>query len=429
VDATDLGVEALRLSGNMGQFSKAAFQQGALGLPFQFMSYSTKMIQYMMPRTKMTSWIASDVLSNAEKGKVALWQAALFGTGGLGVSGMFADGAAEAGIEIDPIVQNRLEEGLAGLALESVFTGLTGTEGDINISGVMGPLNSIFGDAAVVLGKSDRAATPLGKLYNILGDFATGMPVGADQYLGAAGGVMNNATGIVGNIHKIWLNPQFGVGEKLELQMRDLATFLPAANNALQARIQWNTGEHVTKYGTLVAQVTLAESLSKGLIGIGSEKSNNVYDLQAKMGGDSQRMKPPTFKELSRSGKEMASFTYNAFRQLSNGLMTDQEVMDRMEATRAATFQAYTDQTDRDVFQANFRKEMIRLMGTKESLADQLVRIMASDAELRQEQGWDKIIAMVGDVSNSPYAQYVIENAKRAKENEAGSKLNFEATP
>ncbi len=426
MDATELGTDALRLAGNMGQYNKSSFQSGALGLPFQFLSHTTRMLQYMTPHSKWTSWIASDVLSNQEKARIGLWNAAMFGTGGLGLGSLFMDSAKNQGIEIDPDVQNALEEGLAGLAFESVIEGLTGEEANINFSGTIGPLSGITGNVQVVFGDGERAATPIGSAYRVLADLATGMPVNFDDLAGASSGAMGNVLGIVKNINKIWMNPVFSIGEKFELQARDVAIMLPVVNNVLQARIMASTGEYASKYGTPVAQVTIAEALSKGLIGIGPEHVKDTYDINAELRGRRAVLLQPTHKELSQSGRDVASFTYNAFRSLSNGQMTDQEVMDRIEASRAALFQAYKNQTDRDIFQAAMRKELIRLMGSKELLSDQLVRLMATDEELTHEMGWDKITTKIEKLGPSEYRQHVLDTMRRIKQNEEGSKLTFE---
>ena len=427
MDAQDLGVEGLRLAGDMGQYNKAAFQAGAIGLPFQFMSHTTRMIQYMTPNSKWTSWIASDVLSNQEKAKVGLWQAAMFGTGGLGLGTLFTDSAQQNGIDIDPLVHEALEEGLAGLALESLIEGMAGTDANINISGTMGPLSGITGDLQVLFADGDRAATPLVQAGKVLADLATALPVGYGDFTGASGGAISNVAGIVGNIDNIWMNPTLGIGEKLELQARHIAVMLPMVNNALQGRIMANTGEYMTKYGTPVAQVTIAEALSRGVLGVGPEQVKDTYALNAELRGRRITMEAPSHKELSTSGRDLANFTFNALRQLDNGQVSKQEVLDRIEASRAGTFMAYEDQTDRDILQAAHRKELIRLVGNKETLADELVKIMASDYELSEDIGWAKVITNIEKLGPSPYGTHVIEQIQRIQQNESGSKLMFEA--
>ena len=186
------------------------------------------------------------------------------------------------------------------------------------------------------------------------------------------------------------------------------------------------TGEYASKYGTPVAQVTIAEALTKGLVGIGPEHVKDTYAINAELRGRRAVLLQPTHNELSQSGRELASFTYNAFRSLSNGQMTDQEVMNRIEASRAATFLVYKNQTDRDIFQASMRKELIRLMGSKETLSDQLVRLMATDEELTHEMGWNKITTKIEKLSPSEYREHVLDNIRRIKQNEEGSKLTFE---
>ena len=303
---------------------------------------------------------------------------------------------------------------------------MTDTEADINISGGIAPLSGVTGDFQILLGKDVRAATPLGHAYHVLTDLATRMPVDVDNFLGASSGVGSKLQNIATNIKKIWMNPVFSVGEKLELQVQDIVTFLPIANNVFQARLMAATGDYVSKYGTPVAQVTLAEALSKGLIGEGPASIEAAYALNAELRGKKANLMTPTHGELSQSGKDLANFTFNAFRRLSNGLMTNQEVMDRIESVRAGAFLTYKDQTDRDIMQAAMRKELIRLMGSKETLADELVKLMASDFELSHEMGWEKIKTRIKRLGPSPYKDQVLKEIDRILANEDGAKLRFE---
>lgn len=410
---TDLGVEGLRLAGDMGQYSKAAFQDGALGIPFQFMSHTTRMVQYMIPHTKWTSHIASDVMSNKEKAKVAVWQAVLFGGSGVGLGSLFADAAEQSGIEVDPVVHEALEEGLAGLALESIIEGMAGTGANLDISGTVAPLSGLTNDIQVVLGTSDRAATPLGAALRIAADVATGAPMNYSDLTGASSAILSKGAGIAGNIGKIWDNPVLGTGEKLEMQVRDIASFLPVVNNVLQARIMASTGEYVTKYGTPIAKVTAAEAFAKGLWGIGPEQVNDAFDLNSKLRGKRQVMEAPTHSELSRSGKDLANWTYNALRQLSSGTMSKQDIMNRIESANATVAMAYDNQTDKDIVRASMRKELVRLTGHRDTLADELVTLMASDYELSHEMGIDKVIKNIEKLGPSAYGDNVIQNLRR----------------
>lgn len=428
VDATDLGTEALQVAGNMGQFNKAAFQQGALGVPFQFMSYTTRMIQMMLPQSKWTSWVASDIYSGSEKAKIGLWQAAMFGTGGLGLGSLFMDDAVSNGIEIDPEVQNALEEGLVGLGLEALIEGMGGSEANINISGVMGPLSGLTGDVRALAGNTDRAATPLGKMLKVIVDLGTELPVGLADISGASSGATRNVFGIVKNVDNIWMNPVLGVGEKLEKQMRDIAIMIPMVNNALQARMMSATGDYTNKYGTPIAQVTAAEALSRGLIGVGPEAVADVYKLNAELRGKRQTLMAPTHRELGNSGKDLASWTYNALKEVNGGRMSKEDAIGRIEAGMATVMLAYEDQTDRDVVKKTMKKELVKLAGNRETLSDDLVKLLASDLELQQEMGWEKVRMHVGKLAESPARNHYLKNLDKIIANTEGSKLTFEPT-
>ncbi len=409
MDTTDLATEALRVSGNMGSFSKAAFQEGALGLPFQFMSHTTRMLSYMLPHTKLTSWVSSKTFSEKEKAKIGAFQAVMFGTKGVGLGTLFTQLASDNGIEIDPLLQEGLEGGLYEMGLEALVKGATGTEADVDISGVMGPLSGITGDLQVLFGDGEKAATPIGQMYRVAVDMAIGAPTGFDDFLGAGGAVIGKSAGIAGNIHRIWLNPILGTGEKLEAQIRDLAKLIPALHNVAQARVMANLGQYVTQYGTPIAQVSLADAVFKGALGIQNENVNNIMDTNAAVRGSSTTYVQPTLKETSRTGKEMATHTWNILVQNSNGTISKEEAMDRMESYNAMINLMYEDATDRDIYRAAFNKELVRLAGDRETMADKLTNIIATDLELSHEMGSRRLLNTVKSFGGSPYQDMVVD--------------------
>ncbi len=424
---TELGVEGLRLSGDMGQYSKAGFQTGAWGIPFQFMSHNSRMLQYMIPHYKYTSWVSSDILSNAEKAKVAVWQAAFFGTTGLGIGSLFRDSAEAVGIEVDPLVQETMEKGIAGMAMQALMEGMAGTDSNINFSESIAPLSGLTGDIQVVLGNGNNASTPVGQAYRILADGATSIGVGFDELTGPTSGSIGNIAGILVNIPKIFTNPVLGVGEKLEATARTVITMLPVLNNIAQARILANTGEHITKSGTRIAQVTWADAMAKGLFGVRSDSVTNAYELSTELRGKSAVLEAPTGKEMSKTGKEFATFTWHQLRQTSNGTMSKQEIMDRIEEGNAALFSAYPDPIDRDIMRVAMRKELIRLAGDRELLTDKLLFLMASDDELHHEKGWAGVRRMVQSLGPSEYGDHMVKEINRIEAQEAEERSKYEA--
>lgn len=412
VDVEDIATEALQVAGNMGNFNKAAFQEGAVGLPFQFMSHTTRMLQYMMPQTKWTSSVSSNVFSNQEKARVAMWNAALFGSAGMGLGNVFIESAQDEGIEVDSTVHDVLEEGLAGLALEGIIEGMTGTSGNFNMSEDFAPLSGLAGDVQVILGTGDRAATPLGVMYQVVADFATKAPIRFDDYAGAGLGAIRRTGAMMQNVDNIWMNPVLSTGEKLELQVRDIGSLLPVVNNALKSRIMANTGEYVTKYGSMTAQVTLADAVAKGVLGVNPAEVDDYYKLNAEMRGRKGTLTKPSHKELSTSANDLVLWTADALKQVSNGHITREEGMRRIESSRAAIFRVYDDPVDQDIFIKSFDKQLTKVLGGKNNKVDELVKLMASDDELQQEVGLPGLLRRIEQLSPTPYQKHVAEKIR-----------------
>ena len=409
MDAQDLATEALRVSGNMGAFSKAAFQEGALGLPFQFMSHTTRMLSYMMPHTKLTSWVSSKTFSEKEKAKIGLWQFAMFGSKGVGLGTAWSMFLADNGVEMDPLVLEALEGGLFEMGMIALVEGATGTEADVDISGVMGPLSGVLNDFSVLFNDGDQAATPPGKIYKVLTDIAVGAPTGFDDFLGAGGAAVGKAGGILGNIHRIWMNPMLDTGEKFEKQVRDIVKMVPAIDNVNRARMMGAMGQVVTQYGTPVVQATWADAFFKGALGINPKGVNNAFDLNAEIQGSSSGWVQPSHKELSTSGRDTANFTFNTLMEINNGQSSKEEVLDRLEAWNAVIHLMYPDATDRDIYQAAFNTEITKLAGDRETLTDTLVNAMANDFELSHDLGWTRIRNRIESLGPSESKDAVVE--------------------
>ena len=417
--AIDLGREASQLAGNMGAANKAAFQNGAWGVPAQFLSHSTRMISLMMPTNKWTSYVASPIISNKEKAKIAAWSSALFGTGGWGISNMMGELAEDAGIEIDEGVQNRLEEGVVGLVAEAALSGLGGSDLDLNISDSIAPLSGVFGDVDVVVNwdENTRASTPIGKYAAAGIAIMLRNPKGLVENLGPGIDLGGKIMDVTQRSIDIFDAPQFATGEKIELEMRNFATLIPGLNNILQARLMVETSAYLDRNGNEIAKATVADALGKALLGVNGGDVEAYYDFKAKYTARYNYQPAANGKELSQSGKDIAAFTYGAMNLLKDGKLTREEVYDRIRVAYAAVDTAYTEEQFHHVKKAA-DKEMTRLFGDHQTKVDALLGVIASDDEMRAELGIDRVISILEDFRPSPYRDFVIQQLKNSYQEE-----------
>ena len=415
VSNQDIAVEALQLTGNMGRHNKLAWQNGTLGIPFQFMSHPTRMVSLMLPSTKWTSWVANSNITNATKARLGLWSALVYGTGGLGLTAAYRALQAESGIEPDPEVENIIEEGLAMYAAEQILEGFTVTDASLDLSKSFGPLAGLFNDIKVVIRQDARAATPLGKMLDVGLDIMLDSPTDWEEAAGPAANMAAFPAKAMRNMYKILISPSFGAEEKLELQARELMRILPLLDNAAKAKMMYQMGAYIDKYGNEVAKTTVAEAFAKGFVGANPSDVTEYYQQRADYFG-STGGKPDSHKHLSDIGTSIAEFIYLSSIELDGNNITKEILQTRMEASYAYIEMAYPELNQAHHIRQSSNKRMNQLFGGEANKKDKWIEALTEEGELSSEVGMYRILENLRSLKPTPSSEYAIQQILKSIE-------------
>jgi len=406
-EARDIAIEAKQLAGNMGTSNKAAFQQGLLGVPFQFMSHNVKMLQLMAPNVKFLNKVSMPTVSNREKAKIGASYALMWGSGGLAVSNLIEEAAVDAGIEIDPDTMEVIEEGMAGWAIESAFETLAGDEGNFDVSETFGALNGIAGEFNLGDGNS---STPIGFVAEFVHETWMNQTPPLHELMGASGRLIENH-GTVGRAVALWQNPVFDTGEKFVVQAQYLAEVFPVIDEAMAARAAYRTGQWVNSQGDPIMEAAFSETLAKGLFGIEPSEKEAIYNLQTQMEGRSTITKKPEGRELRNAGKTQAQVILAATTALNGGRFSKEQYFDRLRAYQAAAKQAYPDPVHYAIFMGSMRKEIdTRLKAQGTTIQKEIIENLMTDKELQGETSYNTMMKDLRKLPPSPQRDWAIEN-------------------
>ena len=433
---TDLGVEGIQVAGNMGQYNKAAFQQGMLGIPFQFMSHTTKMLSYMTPRYNVTWW-ANDVISNRETSQIWLWNTVMFGFKGTPVLYMLNEWLQEKGLyDMTEEEANVWEEGMAGMMMESFIGAFTDTDSNVNYSEVLAPANSIYNDIRIIidaLGIDDmtglpkvgnvRAATPIGAVLKIAVDgLIKGYPIPISDVTGAAAGGASRLGGTIAKMYHIFdADIKLDTSEQVYSYVTTAARFLPMVDNVFASRIMANSGRLVSKYGTYQTDATLHDAYATAL-GFKPSSLDELYSLNNALNGPGkQAMLAPTGKQIQKSARDTAMFSFNLLYENELGRMNAEEVIENLMNVRKAAKLAYPDKTDRDIYNKHYFKTLNNLQSkSNRSLSDKLITLLANDYEIINEVGLPRVLTMVKRLPRSEVRDAMMKALEKSIEYEQG---------
>lgn len=271
---------------NMQRESQAAWQQGLLGIPTQFWSYSAR----------MTEMLVGKQLTAAEKIRLGLGQFFFYGTTGIPMASFASDFYRQevADGEVGELGTFRgfIERG----ALDHMIWGLSGGEADILIGkrlGVGEGLTSIVRDA-----------------FN-MGEF--GSTSTAEMLLGATGGIIGEGTYDIfqvlrwASVEAMAQDPQGGGMPLTERAVQNLLANASSFSNGLKAYMAFNSRTLVSGSGT-----TLAGDLNawQAAALIFSFQPGATEELSARM--DWMRNRRDAIDELARIRSRLMSRFVNA---------------------------------------------------------------------------------------------------------------------
>jgi hypothetical protein len=281
---------ARALSGNMNQAGAMGYQSGPLSGMFQFMSHTTKMAQMITPshlpngpiakkilrgaagkRIPGLSKIASEAISNQEKYRIFLTQAAIYGTGGLGITrayeGIREWYTEETGQDVPREVTMIVEEGIMGTMLNAGLSAISGQDVDLEISKSISPLGGAIGL---------NVNNPVTAVYSLI----MNTNAGADDWAGPGFDVLKRMYQGIGTFFKMLVDDSVvDTDEKLAAMLLQLSTSLVLETDPIFLARYENTIEaYLSRQGNIQTQENQVARLSKVYLGIRSRKSREFQE-------------------------------------------------------------------------------------------------------------------------------------------------------
>jgi len=419
-DFHKLGEDASILAQNMGQVNKANFQSGNWSLLFQFQSHTIKMMQYMV----------ADIpgIDAATKRRALAWNTLAFGTKGIGAGSLttaaydafLGDEADAAGVVEDPVIKKFFTDGLYSLGYNAMIEAVTGTDSNTTLSNTLSPLGGVFADfgfIGVPLDQGGRITNPLTMAVKLGHDILTGAEADWRSYIGVTGNLIDTGVNSLNNLYRITKADGFTLDERGQTMLLEAAKFLPALNNVAQGRIIHATGAHADRYGNPVVQASLADAVTKALIGTSTDDYGEYYKLRSEW-GSSSKFTQGSDREFQQTGRDMADNLIFMVRALNNGELPREEMWRRAEALTSAIKLGYADHDL--AFEviwgaANKRLESVSIRNGTTAL-DAYIESMLSDEELIIEKGLTTVKKKLKEF-NTPYADFLYNEAVKIETN------------
>lgn len=308
----DITAKARAMTLNMTSTGVLQQQKGLLGFIFQFMSHTTKSMQMLLPEKalgKTVGKFADKTFSGREKFRIFMSQLGLYGVGGFGAISAYNSFRDNLQADIPQEVNNAVEEGMLGWALQTGFHLAFDEEGEdtkLSFSTSFGPFSGT------------PTATPIQKVAGAIVDVAM-MNAPDTRMLTPAGlsamhGIYDSlemANFIVTGVDL----PESEPGKWLAAAERAL-TVAPMYDNALKARIANRVGAFSTKSGNLTVMATGGEIAAKAMFGIRSKKEVEISDTLRGLQGTKAEVIEGESLDITRLAKTYADNVNRVFQQI-----------------------------------------------------------------------------------------------------------------
>lgn len=312
VNLAEIAGMARNLSGNMNRTGVLGFQSGVLGMAFQFMSHTSKMLQVIAPtriRIPFTnksfkalglSKIANKHIENSSKRNMFITQALMYGTGGVGLTEAYEWILNENGWDFGPEVNSIVEEGLFGTMLNMGLRIADGrdifdTSVDIEASKSLSPLGgSLFA----------AATNPITKIY----DYFIDSPTPWYEMLGPGVNVLTRRLSGIPVLGHIMMDASYlDADERLEAALVGMANVLVLETDSWnRARYEWAVGRYLSRNGNQLTNASHQEILTRVLLGPKTRAANRLGDLERQIEGvyGGYRIEPEmSFTDLKNKAK------------------------------------------------------------------------------------------------------------------------------
>lgn len=310
-----LGGEARAVGFNMNASGALAFQKGTLGLLTQFMSHATKSAQVLIPSSApVIGKLSNKAFSGRERGRIALTQLLLYGTGGFGLHKAFDAMRDSLGVTVPEQVNIAVREGINGSLINAAIQAadIDGEESDVEFSTSFGPMS----------GTPNQ--TPIGTLIKGMVDGLLISPMNSDTWRSMGPGLS-----IASDLKNVWdithaltgvEDPDVSTSDKAVVAAREMAELLPVYSNYVRAKAAQKIGQLTSRSGNPTVYATGGEIMAKMWFGLRPHKEVAIGDLLRELHGNTRSVGEEGIDtELRDAANTLYKNTLRIARSLSSG--------------------------------------------------------------------------------------------------------------
>jgi hypothetical protein len=348
-----VAVDARELALNMTRSGEFFYQEGFLSLMTQFHSFQHKALLAVLPK-KLGG---SQVLTRAEKARVAVAQLAMYGLDGLGLATLYNHGRDSLGFSVPEAAEPFLDGFIYDFLFNKMIQEITGDDTDIKVTSSIAPGSGIL----------DSTGSIVSNLINM------NLP---EVFFGASGSVASRINNSFRNVSYILDRPDLNNEETLRASLKELGSITSGYNNYLKAQAALRLGHAVNSVGDPILQQTATESIMQ-TFGFQSGELDAFYQTsKALYGGWSGKDRDDSLKEIAkeyyaRQNRAIAYLLDNAPETLDD---TFYRRLDEAVQTEAVILAMLPEQDAERVIQ-HFRNIINTNLGEgKDELVDRIVR-------------------------------------------------------
>jgi len=375
-----IAAEARQYSLNMTKSGSFSYQRGLLSIPTQFISIQHKALEAMLP----VKAGGSRFFTAAEKRRIAVGQAALYGTAGFGVTELYKEVRDRMSIEVDEDVDQIVTGGLSEFVTNKILQTIYEDDTSVKLAKDFAPASGILET----------------NIQKSLVDLMTGgkSPL---EYM-PAGTAANRIMKAMSYGKYVYEAPNIDTTEKLQEILASGVSVFSGYNNYLKASAALNLGHMVDATGDPIVKATYAEAMAK-LFGLQSGEESDYYDvLQAQFSDVSGPRKEKKLKEVAKTYYDNISKRVGFFSEQSESLneLNHKRLVEAIQAE--ATILSVMNPLDAQYVLTEFRKILTRNL---ENGSDRLISSITKNA-LGNQYGdsWEFIVNRLKNSSliNSP---------------------------
>lgn len=255
-NALQISGEARSIALSMTQSGDLAYQRGFMSLPMQFFAVQHKAMLAMATNQQFTK---------AERARVVLGQAVLWGPAGLGLT----EASALLSEQFNLSLPEWFKDGLMETVINNALSAITGDDIDFDISATLAPASGVY----------DNIVTTL--VDSVLHDsFAP------SELLGPSKSVFNRIEAATQGMTNMWnTDPDMVDMEAVRSLSGEQLVSVYSSYNRLTKGLAMLASDHwLDKHGRRLLPASALEAIAFGALGITSDKVDAMYTLQGMLG-------------------------------------------------------------------------------------------------------------------------------------------------